>query len=60
VRIVTHRESTHVGSCIYCGANDVLVRTKFFAKFDGAEYLAVIGKLKSFYADQYRLVRKAS
>src|SRR5579859_1879534 len=40
--------------------NDVLVRIKLFPRFDGAEYVVVIGKLRPFYADQYRLVRKAS
>jgi len=40
--------------------NDVLVRVKLFPRFDGAEYVAVVGKLRSFFADQYRLVGKAS
>lgn len=37
--------------------NDVLVRIKLFPRFDGAEYITVIGKMKQFQADQYRLIR---
>lgn len=37
--------------------NDVLVRLKLFPRFDGAEYLTVVGKMKQFHADQYRQVR---
>ena len=37
--------------------NDVLVRIKVFPRFDGAEYLTVVGKMKQFYADQYRRTR---
>jgi hypothetical protein len=37
--------------------NDVIVRVKLFPRFDGAEYITVIGKMGQFHADQYRLVR---
>ncbi len=37
--------------------NDVLVRIKLFPRFDGAEYVTVIGKMKPFHADQYRLIK---
>jgi hypothetical protein len=37
--------------------NDVLVRTKLFPRFDGAEYVTVVGKMKQFHADQYRLIK---
>jgi hypothetical protein len=37
--------------------NDVLVRIKLFPRFDGAEYITVIGKMKQFHADQYRLIK---
>jgi hypothetical protein len=37
--------------------NDVLVRIKFFPRFDGAEYVTVVGKMKQFPADQYRLIK---
>jgi hypothetical protein len=37
--------------------NDVLVKIKLFARFDGAEYVTVVGKMKQFHADQYRQVR---
>jgi hypothetical protein len=37
--------------------NDVLVRIKLFPRFDGAEYLTVVGKMKEFHADQYRLIK---
>ncbi len=37
--------------------NDVLVRIKLFPRFDGAEYVTVVGKMKQFHADQYRLIK---
>lgn len=37
--------------------NDVLVRIKLFPRFDGAEYITVVGKMKQFHADQYRLIK---
>jgi hypothetical protein len=37
--------------------NDVLVRIKLFPRFDGAEYVTVVGKMKKFHADQYRLIK---
>lgn len=37
--------------------NDVLVRIKLFPRFDGAEYITVVGKMKQFQAYQYRLIR---
>ncbi|MGA2652291.1 MAG: hypothetical protein ABSF28_17285 [Terracidiphilus sp.] len=37
--------------------NDVLVRIKLFPRFDGAEYITVVGKMKEIHADQYRLVK---
>jgi len=37
--------------------NDVLVRIKLFPRFDGAEYIAVVGRMKQFHADQYRRIR---
>jgi hypothetical protein len=37
--------------------NDVVVRIKLFPLFDGAEYITVVGKMKPFQADQYRLIR---
>jgi hypothetical protein len=37
--------------------NDALVKIKLFARFDGAEYITVVGKMKQFYADQYRQVK---
>lgn len=37
--------------------NDVMVRIKLFPRFDGAEYITVAGKMKRFYADQYRLIK---
>jgi hypothetical protein len=37
--------------------NDVLVKVKLFPRFDGAEYITVVGKLKQFHADQYRQTR---
>jgi hypothetical protein len=37
--------------------NDVLVRIKLFPRFDGAEYITVVGKMKKFHADQYRLIK---
>jgi hypothetical protein len=37
--------------------NDVLVRIKLFPRFDGAEYVTVVGKMKSFHANQYRLIK---
>jgi hypothetical protein len=37
--------------------NDVLVRIKLFPRFDGAEYIVVVGKMKQFHADQYRLIK---
>jgi len=37
--------------------DDVLVRIKLFPRFDGAEYVAVIGRMKHFHADQYRLIK---
>jgi hypothetical protein len=37
--------------------NDVLVRIKLFPRFDGAEYVVVVGKMKQFHADQYRLIK---
>jgi len=40
--------------------NDVVVRIKLFPRLDGAEYVTVVGKMKSFHADQYRLLRKGS
>jgi len=40
--------------------NDVLVRIKIFPRFDGAEYITVVGKMKQFHADQYRLIRGGS
>ncbi len=36
--------------------NDVLVRIKLFPRFDGAEYVTVVGKMKQLHAD-YRLVK---
>jgi hypothetical protein len=38
-------------------SNDVLVRIKLFPRFDGAEYITVVGKMRRFHADQYRLIR---
>ncbi|HLI63188.1 MAG TPA: hypothetical protein VKV05_07290 [Terriglobales bacterium] len=38
-------------------SNDVLVRIKLFPRFDGVEYITIVGKMKQFHADQYRLVR---
>ncbi len=38
--------------------NDVLVRIKMFPRFDGAEYVTVVGRMRKFCADQYRLMRK--
>ncbi len=32
--------------------NDVLVRIKLFPRFDGAEYITVVGKMRQFHADQ--------
>ena len=40
--------------------NDVLVRIKLFPRFDGAEYVAVVGRMKQFHADQYRWIRGGS
>jgi hypothetical protein len=37
--------------------NDVLVRIKLFPRFDGAEYITVVGKMKEFHANQYRLIK---
>jgi hypothetical protein len=37
--------------------NDVLVRIKLFPRFDGAEYVVVVGKMRQFHADQYRLIK---
>ena len=37
--------------------NDVLVRIKLFPRFDGAEYIVVVGKMRQFHADQYRLIK---
>jgi len=37
--------------------DDVLVRIKLFPRFDGAEYVTVVGKMKQFHADQYRLIK---
>jgi hypothetical protein len=37
--------------------NDVLVRIKLFPRFDGAEYITVVGKMKEFHAIQYRLIK---
>lgn len=37
--------------------NDVLVRIKLFPRFDGAEYIAVVGRMKEFHANQYRRIR---
>lgn len=37
--------------------NDVLVKVKLFARFDGAEYITVVGRMTQFHADQYRQVR---
>lgn len=37
--------------------NDVLVRIKVFPRFDGAEYVTVVGKMKKFHADQYRQIK---
>jgi hypothetical protein len=37
--------------------NDVLVRIKLFPRFDGAEYITVVGKMKQFHGDQYRLIK---
>lgn len=37
--------------------NDVLVRIKLFPRFDGAEYVTVVGRMKEFHADQYRRIR---
>lgn len=37
--------------------NDVLVRIKIFPRFDGAEYITVVGRMKQFHADQYRLIK---
>lgn len=37
--------------------NDLLVRIKVFPRFNGAEYITVVGKMKQFHAEQYRLVR---
>jgi hypothetical protein len=37
--------------------NDVLVRIKLFSRFHGAEYITVVGKMKQFHADQYRLIK---
>ncbi len=37
--------------------NNVLVRIKLFPRFDGAEYVTVVGKMKQFHADQYRLMK---
>ena len=37
--------------------NDVLVRIKLFPRFDGVEYIVVVGKMKQFHADQYRLIK---
>jgi hypothetical protein len=37
--------------------NDVLVRIKLFPRFDGAEYVTFVGKMKQFPADQYRLIK---
>jgi hypothetical protein len=37
--------------------NDVLVRIKLFPRFDGAEYITVVGKMNQFHADQYRLIK---
>ncbi len=36
--------------------NDVLVRIKLFPRFDGAEYITVVGKMNQFHANQYRLI----
>jgi hypothetical protein len=40
--------------------NDVLVRIKLFPRFDGAEYVVVVGKMRQFHADQYRLIKDRS
>jgi hypothetical protein len=37
--------------------NDVPVRIKLFPRFDGAEYITVVGKMRQFHADQYRLIK---
>lgn len=37
--------------------DDVLVRIKLFPRFDGAEYVTVVGKMNRFHADQYRLIK---
>ncbi len=37
--------------------NDVLVKVKLFPRFDGAEYIAVVGKMRQFHADQCRLIK---
>jgi hypothetical protein len=37
--------------------DDVLVKIKLFPRFDGAEYVTVVGKMRQFHADQYRSVR---
>jgi hypothetical protein len=52
---------TNSGKYVSChrilSNNDVLVRIKFFPRFDGAEYIAVVGRMKQFHADQYRRIR---
>jgi hypothetical protein len=37
--------------------DDLLVRIKLFPRVDGAEYIAVVGRMKQFHADQYRQIR---
>lgn len=40
--------------------NDVLVRIKLFPRFDGAEYVTIVGKMTQFHANQYRLIKGGS
>jgi len=51
VRMITHRQTTDVGRCIYCDASEDKLQ---------AEYVTVVGRLKPIFAAQFRLLSGSS
>jgi hypothetical protein len=40
--------------------NNVGVRLKLFARYDGAEYIVIVGQMKTYFSEQYRLIKNNS